>query len=84
MTKAKKKTFAEALEELEGIVAQIEQGKVSLEQSIEKYAAGIKLIGQCRAILDAAEKKIQLLTKSEGDAGKLEPAGQLKEAEESP
>ncbi|MDP7636572.1 MAG: exodeoxyribonuclease VII small subunit [Phycisphaerae bacterium] len=75
MAKEKKITFEQALERLEEIVSQIEEGKVPLEESIEKYAEGIKLIGQCRGILDKAEKKIQLLTKGQGQT--LEPAGQL-------
>lgn len=73
-------TFEQALEQLEKIVAQIEEGKVSLEESIEKYAQGIKLIKQCRAILDKAEKKIQLLAKGEGQT--VELAGELEEPPE--
>ena len=75
-----KLTFEEALERLEDIVSQIEEGKVPLEESIEKYAEGIKLIKQCRAILDTAEKKIQLL--AEGEDQTLRPAGQLQEGQE--
>ncbi len=75
-----KKTFEQALEELESIVAQIEQGKVSLEESIDKYAQGIELIKQCRTILDAAEKKIQLLEKTEGTG--LTLTGELEQAQE--
>ncbi len=71
------KTFEQALEELEAIVAKIEAGEVSLEQSIEKYAEGITLVELCRGILDTAEKKIQMLAK--GAADKLAPAGDLDE-----
>ena len=70
-----KLTFEQAMEQLEKIVAEIEEGKVSLEESIERYGQGIKLIKQCRTILDAAEKKIQLLAKGAGES--LEPAGEL-------
>ena len=70
-----KVTFEQALQKLEQIVSGIEQGKVSLEESIEKYAEGIKLIKQCREILEAAEKKIQLLNKEQGEI--LKPAGEL-------
>ncbi len=75
-----KLTFEQAMETLETIVTEIEQGEVSLEQSIEKYAEGIKLIQQCRGILDAAEKKIQLLSRGEG--GKLVADGELPEPSE--
>ncbi len=71
------KTFEQALEELEAIVAKIEAGEVSLEQSIEKYAEGIKLVELCRGILDTAEKKIQMLAKGADD--KLASAGELDE-----
>ena len=80
MAKAKLR-FEQALEQLEKIVAEIEEGKVSLEESIDKYGEGIKLIKQCRTILDSAEKKIQLLARTE--AGALEPAGELAENGES-
>lgn len=76
-----KMTFETALQTLETIVAQIESGRVSLEESIEKYAEGTKLIETCRAILDKAEKKIQLLAKGEGDS--LAPAGELADDEEA-
>ncbi|MHC4562315.1 MAG: exodeoxyribonuclease VII small subunit [Planctomycetota bacterium] len=62
-----KLTFEESLTKLEEIVSAIEQGDVPLEQSIEKYAEGIKLIKQCRTILDAAESKVQLLSQGAGD-----------------
>jgi len=73
----KKMTFEQALERVEHIVADIEQGKVSLEDSIEKYAEGIKLIKQCRQILDAAEKKIQVLAVQGGRQADVE--GELDE-----
>ena len=72
-----KVTFEQALGKLERIVEQIESGQIGLEESIARYEEGIKLIKQCRTILDAAEKKIQLLAKS--DAGRLSPAGELEE-----
>ena len=75
---AEKMSFEQALERIEEIVSQIEDGSVPLEESIDKYAEGIKLIGYCRGVLGDAEKKIQLLTKAQGaDQEKLEPAGQL-------
>lgn len=80
MTKAKM-TFETALATLEQIVSQIESGDVSLEESIEKYAEGMKLIETCRGILDKAEKKIQLLAKGEGET--LEPGGELADAEDN-
>ena len=70
-----KVTFEQALGKLERIVEQIESGQIGLEESIARYAEGVALIKQCRTILDAAEKKIQLLAKGEG--GQLAEAGEL-------
>ena len=72
-----KLTFEQAMERLEKIVAEIEEGKVSLEESIQRYAEGIELIKQCRGILDTAEQKIQLLAKGEGQD--LQAVGELPE-----
>lgn len=77
MPQEKKPKFEEAIAKLEQIVTAIEAGEVSLEESIDKYAEGIKLVKHCRGILDAAERKIQLLTKSQGES--LQPDGQLDE-----
>jgi len=74
-TEKKKISFEDALARLEQIVAQIEQGEVSLEESIERYAEGIKLIKQCRSILDSAEKKIRILARA--DDGSLAAGGEL-------
>jgi exodeoxyribonuclease VII small subunit len=79
MTK-QKLTFEQALEKLEEIVSAIESGQIGLEESIAKYAEGIELIKHCRGVLDAAEKKIQLLTSTQ--EGTLAPGGELPEADE--
>ena len=64
-------TFEEALQQLETIAEQIEEGKIGLEESITKYEQGMALVKQCREILSAAEQKIQPL--QERDNGALEP-----------
>lgn len=55
-------TFEQAIEQLEDIVEQIESGEVGLEQAIDRYEAGQKLIQRCRGILDKAERRIAELT----------------------
>ena len=57
--KKKQVTFEEALEKLEAIVEDIEQGKIGLEESITKYEEGMGLIQHCRKVLADAEMKIQ-------------------------
>ncbi len=80
ITMAKKKTFEEALENLEEIVSAIESGEIGLAESIDKYAAGAKLIKYCRGVLDTAEKKIQMLTTGDNDT--LTVSGELDEPDE--
>lgn len=60
-----KQTFEQALEELEKIVAQVEQGEIGLEESIDKYEQGMKLIKHCRAILSQAEKRIETINQQD-------------------
>ncbi len=68
----KKATFEEALNQLETIAEQIEQGKIGLEESIDKYEEGMALVKHCRQILSKAENKIQQLQQRAD--GALEPA----------
>lgn len=57
-SKEKKLSFEKAIEQLEAITDQIESGQIGLEESLKQYEQGMKLIKQCRTILDAAEKRI--------------------------
>ena len=66
----KKRTFEEALAQLEEIAKQIEQGSIGLEDSIARYEEGMELVRYCRDILAQAELKIQKLQAREnGTAG---------------
>ena len=60
--KKKSKDFESALERLEEITDQLESGEASLEQSIELYTEGLQLAKDCHQKLDAAEKKIKVIT----------------------
>ena len=53
--------FEEAIGELEQIVEKVETGQVGLEDSLVEYERGMKLIKQCREILDAAQQRIDNL-----------------------
>ena len=60
MTQQKKKqSFEEALKQLETIVSEIEEGKIGLEESIDKHEQGMMLIKYCRSILQKAEERIE-------------------------
>ena len=80
---AKKETFEVYLAQVETAVKALEGGKLQLEESIEKYETGIKALRQCYAILDQAEKKIQLLVKEKDgtlSAKDFDPATEEKSA----
>ena len=58
-----------ALGRLEAIVGEIEQAPPPLETLIERYEEGMKLLQVCREKLDAAEKRIEIITRnSRGEA----------------
>ena len=56
--------FEDAMEKLEKIVAELEEGGLSLEKSLKKFEEGIKLSRFCSKKLKEAERKIELLTKT--------------------
>lgn len=66
----KKPTFEQALEQLEELTEQIEQGRIGLEESIAKYAEGMKLVQYCRSVLAKAEQKIEQLQVGDDGAPK--------------
>ena len=57
----KNMTFEESL--LEEIVRQMEQGNVSLQESLNLFEEGSKLARQCGSLLDEAELKVVRLMK---------------------
>jgi exodeoxyribonuclease VII small subunit len=65
----KKPTFEQALAQLEKIVADVEQGKIPLEESIDKYEQGMNLIAYCRDILESAEKRIETIARQARPGG---------------
>ena len=56
-------SFEQAIKKLTDIVGKIEDGQISLEQSLTQYEQGMELIKHCRGILQKAEKKIEEITK---------------------
>ena len=53
--------FEKQLTALEKVVERLEQGDLSLEESVQLFEEGIKLSDECKKELEAAEGKIQLL-----------------------
>lgn len=62
--------FEDALKKLENIVEQLEDGELSLEESLAIFEEGIKLSRLCSKQLDDIERKIEILIK--GKDGEFE------------
>ena len=60
-----KLTFEEAIENLEKIVSELENGNLSLDDSVKKLEDGMKLSKHCNEILNKAEKEITVLLEKE-------------------
>src|SRR3972149_1802918 len=65
-----KKKYAEALEELEKVVEQLESGELSLEDALAAFEAGVRLVKYCNQKLTEVERRIELLVKDK--EGKLQ------------
>ena len=59
-----KKTFEQAMKELETIVEELESGDLPLEKSLSKFEQGVKLSRFCTEKLDETEKKVTILMKN--------------------
>jgi exodeoxyribonuclease VII small subunit len=64
-------TFEQALDKLEGIVHALEEGEIGLDESLEKYEQGVKLLRRCHALLQQAERRIELLTGIDAEGNPL-------------
>jgi exodeoxyribonuclease VII small subunit len=65
-------TFEKALAELEQIVAKLEKGAVSLNDSLALFEKGVKLARFLRGELDRAERKVEILLRDEKGGMKTE------------
>ncbi len=54
--------FEQALERLNAIVHELEDGQVGLAESLARYEEGIKLLKECYGLLESAERRIELCT----------------------
>lgn len=62
-----KKSFEQEMEELEKIVAELETGKLNLDDSVAKFEEGVKISKECNEMLENAEKKITMLINQDGE-----------------
>ena len=53
--------FEAALEQLEQIVDELEQGEGDLTKALARYEQGVRLLTHCHGVLDGAERSVALL-----------------------
>ncbi|MFZ2235149.1 MAG: exodeoxyribonuclease VII small subunit [Dokdonella sp.] len=54
--------FEQSLDELEQLVAKMEQGDLGLDDSLKSFERGISLYRECQTALEQAELRVKLLT----------------------
>ncbi|MFO0804838.1 MAG: exodeoxyribonuclease VII small subunit [Gemmataceae bacterium] len=66
--------FEDALRELDAILRDLEEGAVSLEDSLARYERGVNLLKQCYGQLQDAEHRVKMLTGTKEDGSpELQP-----------
>lgn len=63
-------SFEEAMDKLDRIVAQLENGDVPLEKAIELFQEGMQLSQLCSSKLEQVERKIEILVEENGALAK--------------
>ncbi len=64
-------TFETALDELHTIVAELEDGSIGLEASLDRFERGMQLLRHCHEVLETAEQRIEQLTGVDGEGRPL-------------
>lgn len=57
---AEKRSFEEALKQLEDVAERLKSGDLTLDESIKSFDRGVKLYEECNDILSAAKQKIEV------------------------
>jgi exodeoxyribonuclease VII small subunit len=66
--------FERSLTELEALVEKLEQGDLSLDESLKCFERGVQLTRICQAALKQAEQKVEILLRRSGDPEQFERA----------
>ena len=72
-------SFEQALQELEEVVARLEEGKLVLEESMTLFERGQELAMLCNKALDGAELRVQKVRSTTNETYEVVP---FEEAEE--
>jgi exodeoxyribonuclease VII small subunit len=59
--------FEQSLTDLQSLVERLENGELSLEDSLTAFEQGVRLTRDCQAALSQAEQKVQILMERDGE-----------------
>lgn len=65
--------FDQVVERLRSVVERLEQGQLGLEEALRIFEEGVALARRGHALLDAAEKRVEILTRGPGDSDVVAP-----------
>ena len=65
MSKKKSEQFEDSLKKLQAIVEKMERGDLPLEEAVETFTEGVRLVHYCHQKLEEAENRVQTLLKDE-------------------
>lgn len=67
MGKDKNINFEESIKDLENIVKKLEDGNLTLDQSLEEFQKGIEAYKNCNDMLNKVEGKVKLIVEENSD-----------------
>ena len=66
MSQANTPDFEQALAELEALVTRLERGDMPLDDALKTFERGVELTRQCQGSLKAAQQRVEILLKRNG------------------
>ena len=66
MSEAKTPDFEQALAELEALVTRLERGDLPLDEALQTFERGVELTRHCQGSLKAAQQRVEILLKRNG------------------
>ncbi len=64
-------SFEEAIDKLDVIVKELDSDLLSLDEAMDRFTEGLKLIKFCQRELDKAEGKLEQIVKEDGEFSKV-------------
>ncbi len=68
----KQLTFEQHMKQLEQLVGKLEQGEVALDEALQAFEQGMKLVALCKEQLAQAELKVEKVMNAQGQTAPLE------------